>query len=44
MTSVSVNLRRKVRSIGQERLFEIFEKNSYMAEICPAGAVERIGG
>lgn len=44
MTSVSVNLRGKVKNIGKERLSEIFEKNPYMAEICPAGAVERIGG
>lgn len=35
MTSVSVNLRGKVRNIGKERLSEIFEKNPYMAEIYP---------
>lgn len=35
MSSVSVNLRGKVRNIGQDRLPEIFEKNPYMAEIYP---------
>ena len=36
MSSVSVNLRGKVRNIGKERLAEIFEKNPYMAEIYPS--------
>lgn len=35
MTSVSVNLRGKVKTIGKERLTEIFAKNPYMAEIYP---------
>lgn len=38
MTSVSVNLRGKVRNIGTGRLPEIFEKNPYMAEIYPSEA------
>ena len=38
MTSVSVNLRGKVRNIGTERLAEIFEKNPYMADIYPSEA------
>ncbi len=36
MSSLSVNLRGRVRSIGQDRLAEIFEKNPYMAEIYPS--------
>lgn len=35
MTSVSVNLRGKVKTIGKERLTEIFAKNPYMSEIYP---------
>ena len=35
MSSVSINLRGRVRSIGQNRLGEIFEKNPYMAVIYP---------
>ena len=35
MSSISINLRGRVRSIGQNRLKEIFEKNPYMAEIYP---------
>lgn len=35
MSSVSVNLRGKVRKIGKDRLGEIFEKNPYMSEIYP---------
>lgn len=35
MSSVSVNLRGKVRNIGKERLAEIFEKNPYMMQIYP---------
>lgn len=38
MSSVSVNLRGKVRNIGTERLLEIFEKNPYMAQIYPTEA------
>lgn len=38
MTSVSINLRGKVKNIGKERLSEIFEMNSYMAEIYPTEA------
>lgn len=36
LTSVSVNLRGKVKNIGRDRLTEIFEKNPYMAEIYPS--------
>lgn len=35
LSTISVSLRGKVRSIGQERLEEIFEKNPYMAKIYP---------
>ncbi len=35
MSTVSISLRGKVRSIGQERLTDIFEKNPYMADIYP---------
>ena len=38
MTSVSINLRGRVRNIGPSRLPEIFEKNPYMAEIYPTEA------
>lgn len=38
MSSISVNLRGKVRNIGKDRLGEIFEKNAYMAEIYPTEA------
>ena len=38
MTSVSVNLRGRVRDIGPGLLPEIFEKNPYMAEIYPSEA------
>lgn len=38
MTSVSVNLRGKVKCIGNDRLAEIFVKNPYMAEIYPTEA------
>lgn len=34
-STVAVSLRGKVKSIGQERLNEIFEKNPYMASIYP---------
>lgn len=35
LSSVAISLRGHVRSIGQERLEEIFEKNPYMAKIYP---------
>lgn len=35
LSSVAVSVRGEVRSIGKERLEEIFEKNPYMAEIYP---------
>ena len=35
MSTVSISLRGKIRSIGQKRLDEIFEKNPYMAKIYP---------
>lgn len=38
MSSVSISLRGRVRSIGQERLDEIFAKNPYMARIYPTAA------
>ena len=34
-STVAISLRGKVKSIGQEKLDEIFEKNSYMATIYP---------
>ena len=34
-STVSISLRGKVKSVGQERLDEIFEKNPYMASIYP---------
>lgn len=43
MSTVSVSLRGKVRSIGKERLEEIFEENPYMAKIYPsAGSREAL--
>lgn len=36
MSTVAISLRGKVRSIGQNRLEEIFEKNPYMASIYPS--------
>lgn len=38
MASVSVNLRGRVRPLGQGRLGEIFEQNTYMAQIYPSEA------
>lgn len=35
MSTVAISLRGKIKSIGRERLDEIFEKNPYMAEIYP---------
>lgn len=35
LSSVAISLRGHVRSIGQDRLEEIFEKNPYMAKIYP---------
>lgn len=35
LSSVAISLRGQVRSIGQDRLDEIFEKNPYMAKIYP---------
>lgn len=34
-STVAISLRGKVKSVGQERLNEIFEKNPYMASIYP---------
>lgn len=34
-STVAISLRGKVKSVGQERLEEIFEKNPYMASIYP---------
>lgn len=34
-STISISLRGKVKSVGQERLNEIFEKNLYMASIYP---------
>ncbi len=34
-STVAISLRGKVKSVGQERLDEIFEKNPYMASIYP---------
>lgn len=38
MTSVSVNLRGKVRCIGKDKLDEIFVRNPYMTDIYPTEA------
>lgn len=35
LSTVAISVRGAVRSIGKERLTEIFEKNSYMAKIYP---------
>ena len=35
LSSVAISLRGQARSIGQERLDEIFEKNPYMAKLYP---------